>query len=314
MGRSIQHFRLPKAICEGASMKYVKNMLGQSALLAASIFIVTSTSLAAGPWAWKATLDGTGSGQTIDMPTALYVDVERQRYYVADSGGNRLVSFSKEGNFLLAFTAEDKLQIPYDMVRDNADVIWVVERGRNSLTSINIKAKEILPHIIKDGQRALVPDRLDYKDGIIYVLDKQTGQIALLGSDLTVKNWISCAECSSGIVDFKLTNDGIWALDQLDKKVVHFDGNGKLIKNFDVGQKVEFPVSLAIGPAGDVFVLDRHAADIDVFDAQGSFKYSFLTKGWSRGELYFPIEILFDPWGGLCVVEEGNGRVEIFGR
>jgi streptogramin lyase len=301
-------------ICEGVSMKYVKNMLGQSALLAVSIFIYATTSLAAEPWAWKAMFDGAGSGQAIVMPTALHIDAERQRYYVVDSGGNRLVSFSREGDFLHAFTAEGKLQIPYDMVRDNADVIWVVEKGRNSLTSIDVKAKEILTHIIKDGERTLVPDRIDYKDGIFYVLDKETGQIAILSSDLAVKNWISCSECTSGIVDFKLTNDGIWALDQLDKKVVQFDGEGKLIKNFDIGQKVEFPVSLAIGPAGNVYVLDRHVADIAVFDAQGGFKYSFLAKGWSRGELYFPIEILFDPWGGLCVVEEGNGRVQVFGR
>jgi len=295
-------------------MKYVKNMLSQSALLAVSIFMVATTSLATEPWAWKATLDGSGSGQAIVMPTALYIDAERQRYYVVDSGNNRLVSFSKEGNFLLSFTAEGKLQIPYDMVRDNSDVIWVVEKARNSLTSINIKAKEILTHIIKDGERTLVPDRLDYKNGIFYVLDKESGQIALLNSDLTLKSWISCAECASGIVDFKLMDNSIWALDQLDKKVVQFGSDGKLIKNFDVGQKVEFPVSLAIGPDGNVYVLDRHAPDIAVFDTEGSFKYTFLTKGWSRGELYFPIEILFDPWGGLCVVEEGNGRVEVFGR
>lgn len=295
-------------------MKYVRNMLGQSALLAASIFIVATTSLAAGPWTWKATLDGAGSGQAIVMPTALHIDAERQRYYVVDSGGNRLLSFSREGDFLHAFTAEGKLQIPYDIVRDNADVIWVVEKGRNSLTSIDVKAKQILTHIIKDGGRSLALDRIDFKDGIFYVLDKETGQIAILGSDLSVKSWISCADCTSGIVDFKLTSDGIWALDQLDKKVVHFDGNGKLIKNFDVGQKVEFPVSLAIGPAGDVFILDRHLANIAVFDAQGGFKYAVLDRGWARGELYFPIEIVFDPWGDLCVVEEGNGRVEVFGR
>ncbi|MEW6519019.1 MAG: hypothetical protein AB1461_06360 [Thermodesulfobacteriota bacterium] len=295
-------------------MRYVKNMLSQSALLAVSIFMVATTSLAAEPWAWKATLDGAGSGQAIVMPTALYVDAERQRYYVVDSGGNRLLSFSREGTFLLAFTAEGKLQIPYDMVRESADVIWVVERGRNSLTSINIKAKEVVTHIIKDGEKVLVPDRLDYKNGIFYVLDKQSGQIALLGSDLALQKWLACPECTSGFVDFKLTNAGIWALDQLDKKVMQFDAEGKLIKQFDVGQQAEFPVSLAIGPADNVYVLDRHAADIDVFDPQGNFKYSFLAKGWSRGELYFPIEIVFDPWGGLCVVEEGNGRVEVFGR
>lgn len=295
-------------------MKYLNTLLRLAALTAGSISIIVSTSLAAEPWTWRATLDGASSGQSMTMPTSLHIDAERQRYYVVDSGGSRLLSFTREGGFLHTFTAEGKLQIPYDMVRDDADLIWVVEKGRNSLTSIDVKAKAVTPHVLKDGERTLVPDRLEFKDGTFYVVDKATGEIALLGKDLSVKKWISCAECSTGIVDFKLTTDGIWVLDQLDKKVVRFDGEGKVLKSFTVAQHVEFPVSLAIDSAGNVYVLDRHKAAIAVFDPQGGFKYTFLAKGWSRGELYFPIEIVFDPWGGLCVVEEGNGRVEVFGR
>ncbi|MBI5557129.1 MAG: hypothetical protein HY885_05780 [Deltaproteobacteria bacterium] len=293
----------------------MNKILGLAALLTVANFIGVSTSYAADPWAWRATLEGTSSGQAMSMPTALYVDVERQRYYVIDSGGNRLLSFSREGGFLHTFTAEGKLQIPYDMVRDEKDLLWVIEKGRNSLTSVDVKSKEITLHTLKEGDRTLVPDRMDYKNGQFYILDKASGEIAVIDGNLSVNKWISCPECVSGIVDFKLTNDGrLWALDQLGKKVVQFDSGGALTKSFAVGLQVEFPVSLAIGPADNAYVLDRHKGNIAVFDAQGEFKYAFLGKGWSRGELYYPIEILFDPWGGLCVVEEGSGRVEIFGR
>jgi streptogramin lyase len=296
-------------------MKYLNHVLSLASAVAVSILIIVSPAAAAEPWTWRTTLEGASSGQSMEMPTALHIDAERQRYYVVDSGGNRLLSFSREGGFLHTFTAEGKLQIPFDMVRDDADLIWVVEKGRNSLTSIDVKAKAVTPHILKDGERTLVPDRLEFKGGTFYVLDKATGEIALLGKDLVVKKWITCAECGTGIVDFKLAADGgIWALDQLDKKVVRFDGEGKTVQSFAVAEHVEFPVSLAVDSAGNVYVLDRHKAGIAVFDPQGGFKYAFLAKGWSRGELYYPIEIVFDPWGGLCVVEEGNGRVEVFGR
>jgi len=282
--------------------------------LSLSFFMVVSTSFAAEPWTWRVTLDGTGSGQVVDMPTSLYIDVERQRYYVVDSGGNRLLSFERDGNFLLAFYAEGKLESPFDMVRDEKDVIWVVERGKNTLTSIDVRSKQIVPHTLKDGTLTLVPDRIDYKDGVFYILDKQTGRIVILNRDLQVKKWLLCPDCSTGIVDFKLSEEGLWALTQLDKKVVRFDAEGKIVGSFTVEEHVDFPVSLAIGPAGNIYILDRHAADIAVFDAQGRFKYTFLAKGLLRGELYYPIEISFDPWGGLCVVEEGSGRVEVFGR
>jgi len=61
-------------------------------------------------------------------------------------------------------------------------------------------------------------------------------------------------------------------------------------------------------------VLDRQQRNVVVYDKNGEFKYRFLEKGITRGQLYYPSEIRFDPWGELCLVDEGNGRVEIFKR
>lgn len=296
-------------------MQHVSKILSVTALLLVlSNVFPDCAAQAAGPWSWKSTLDGTASGQAMKMPTALYVDAERERYYVVDSGGNRLMSFDRQGAFVHSFGAEGKLQTPFDMIRDEGDVIWVVEKGSNSLTSIDVKAKNISVNVLQDNGRVMVPDRMDYQDSTFYVLDKSRGAVAVLSRKLQVERWFVCEECRGGIVDFKLTKNGLWALDQLDKKVQRFSRDGKPEKGFSVAPHVQFPVSLAVDQAENVYVLDRHGAGIAVFDAQGVFKYSFLSKGWSRGELYYPIEIQFDPWGRLCVTEEGNGRVEIFGR
>ena len=75
---------------------------------------------------------------------------------------------------------------------------------------------------------------------------------------------------------------------------------------------VEFPRSLAVADNNSLYVLDRHRGTIVVFGSNGEFKYNFFEAGESRGKLYYPIEIQFDPWGKLCVVEEGNGRVQVF--
>ena len=155
---------------------------------------------------------------------------------------------------------------------------------------------------------------MTYKDDEIYLLDWASGEIAVLNMSMEVERWLACEECSGAIVDFKLHKESVWALDQQGKKIVRFSKEGKVLASFTVEQELEFPVSLAIGPAGQVYVLDRHAGQIAVFDVSGTFKYRFLSKGQSRGQLYLPSEIVFDPWGRLCVVEEGNGRVEIFAR
>ena len=77
---------------------------------------------------------------------------------------------------------------------------------------------------------------------------------------------------------------------------------------------LEFPVSLAVGPSGYLYVLDRHQNSVLVYDESGVFRYSFLSSGQSVSNVYFARQVRFDPWDRLCVVDEGNGRVEVFNR
>ena len=68
----------------------------------------------------------------------------------------------------------------------------------------------------------------------------------------------------------------------------------------------------ALGPGGFLFVVDLHNRDVAVFDTNGKFKYRFLQPGIATGQLYFPAEIRFDPWDGMCITDEGNARVEVY--
>lgn len=290
-------------------------ILTKKAVLLLAVFAgMTTTVQAAGQWQWQVTLDASTSGKAMDMPSAVYVDGDKQRYYVVDSGNNRLLSFERDGKFLHAFTAEGSLQRPFDMVRDEDGIFWVVEKGKNSLTAIDVAAKSITPRVLRDGDHTIVADRLTLENNLFYVLDASRGDIAVLNKELVVEKWFSCADCSGGFVDFKIVKGTVWALDRSAKNIVQLAADGSLKSSFSVGEHAAFPVSMAVGPSGFVYVLDRHEGIIAVFDAGGSYKYSFLSGGQMRGQLHFPVEIDFDPWGRLCVVEEGNSRVEVFGR
>ncbi len=282
---------------------------------AAGLCIPATAGAGAGGWKWEATLIAPAQGQALQLPSSLYVDEKRDRYYLADSAGNRLLSFSGKGDYLQAFSARGELKAPYDLVRDEDGVFWVVEKGRNSLTSIDLKAREVIPNTLSYQERELIPARLEYKDNSFYVLDRGSGGIARLNRDLAVKGWIRCPGCRGGFIDFKFSpEDEIWTLTGRDKRVVRFSSEGEQLGSFTVDDKVAFPVSLALGPAGNIYVLDRHEGRVAVFNSRGKFKYFFLSKGQSRGQLYYPIELSFDPRGRLVVVEEGNGRAEIFNR
>jgi hypothetical protein len=269
---------------------------------------------AASPWLWDKVLKQEKDTDAMITPTALFIDEQKELYYVVDSGRNRLLSFSRKGELLNIFNAGKSLSIPFDMVKTDNNGLWVVEKGRNSLSYIDLNKKNTSPKTLSYKGKQVYPDRIETDSGLLYVLNKATGDIISYASDLSATNRFSCSTCPWGFVDFKIHEKKLWALDQAKKTVRCFNLEGQLIRTFNLGSNVSFPISLAIGPAGFIYILDRQQRNIIVFDQDGEYKYRFLEKGMARGQLSYPNEIRFDPWGGLCLVDEGNARVEIFKR
>jgi DNA-binding beta-propeller fold protein YncE len=253
-------------------------------------------------------------GDSMYMPSAIAFDKEAERYYVVDTGRSRLVSFGRDGNMLRAFSADDRLKAPFDMVRLDDGKLWVVEKGRNSLTRIDVGAKEVKPHSLQDGTRQVYPDRIAVAGGKLYVLDRSSGDVLRLGDNLAVEKRFGCPECKAGLADFDVADGMVWALEPRSRQVLAFNLDGTLAKTINLGGDLDFPVSLAVEPSGFIYVLDRHENSVFAYDQEGRFRYRFLGSGHAQGKVYFARQLRFDPWGRLCVVDEGNGRVEVFSR
>ncbi len=266
------------------------------------------------PSPWKLAFTLSDKSLNDALPTALYVDGDKKRYYMVDSAGGRLASFDDQGAFLKTFSPEDGLAKPFDMVRLGESVLVVVEKGKNSLTRIDFTSHETTRAVVKERGRPLMVDRLEISDEKLYVLDRATGQIYRLSDSFKIEQRFPLPENSGGIVDFKIVGKQIWALGQEEKTLYVYSDNGLISKRVDVTGLVKFPVSLALDSGGLVYILDRHQGEVVVLDRKSKLKYRFLSKGHGPQNLYYPMEIRFDPWGRLCIVDEGNVRVQVFGR
>jgi len=263
-------------------------------------------------WQWQMSLRVDKIGDSMYMPSAVAFDKASKRYYVVDTGRNRLVSFGQDGELLRAFTANEQLKAPFDMVRLDNGQLWVVEKGRNSLTLIDVAAKVVKPNTLKDGGQLVFPDRIAHDGKNLYVLDRARGQVLRLDSDLAVEQRFACSDCTAGLFDFVIVDKSVMALEPREKKVYRFNTDGTIAETISLGGEIDFPVSLAVGPSGFIFILDRHKNSVLAYSEDGQFRYSFLGPGQVAGKVYFARQLRFDPWGQLCVVDEGNGRVEIF--
>ncbi len=267
------------------------------------------------PWKWVMSLDMDRAGVHVREPTALYYDARVKRYYVVDSGNHRLVSFDEQGRFLNQFDAGGQLKGPFAMVKDVRGNLWVVEKKVNSLTYIHLKRRAVERHslALPNGE-AVFPDRLAIDaQGTIYLLDRGSGKVVALDKDLRVVRQYG-APGGGRFCDFKLKSDGVWALEPLTRRVYHFSKEGKFLGEVALKGDLAFPISLEVDSVGLIYIADRPVGNVKVFDSRGNFKYSFLERGENRGRIYYPFQLVFDEMGRLCVVEEGNGRVEVFQR
>jgi hypothetical protein len=69
---------------------------------------------------------------------------------------------------------------------------------------------------------------------------------------------------------------------------------------------------LALGPEGQVYVLDGQASEVRIFGSDGAFQRTFGRSGEGPGELRAPGGLTVDAEGTLWVLNWGNGRYSGF--
>ena len=286
----------------------------QPPLLALALLLALTRLAAADGQGWKHlfSLAADQTGGHLLRPLGLFIDAQSERYYVTDSGHDRLVSFAKDGRFLQAFNAGGALKKPIDLTKLADGRLLVLEKGRNTVTEINLKTRSVTPHALEYQGRKLAPRRLKLHGGHLYVLDQASGGIMTVDDNFQVTGQIACPGCRAGFADFSFKGDELYALPQLGAQVLVFDSQGTLARKIALTPAPEFPVSLAVDGEGGLLVLERHAGTVARYLADGRLTGRHLGAEQPAARLSYPAGMQLDPWGRVCVVDEGNGRVSVF--
>ena len=87
-------------------------------------------------------------------------------------------------------------------------------------------------------------------------------------------------------------------------------------KAFDPGGRGLFygPRGIAVGPEGNVYVVDTGNKRVQVFDADGNYLREFGGAGEEAGEMDEPVGIAVSDVGHVYVADTWNRRVQVFAR
>jgi DNA-binding beta-propeller fold protein YncE len=252
-------------------------------------------------------------------PRGLFYDEAKKRFYVADSGNKRLVSFDSEFNFL-AELSYATIELPMWFVKNSEGRFFVVDGAKSVILYIDTNKKIIEPWRIKGlprGDEVFIPGAIaiDASDSI-YVVDKLNKRILVIDRDGNFLREIAPGgKGFNGFNDVKVDDRGdVYALDTIGGVIYIFRPNGKLLTSFGSrgsgpGQ-FRFPVSLAVNMKKHIYVVDAHAGNIKVFDRSGTVQRSIASKGNKDGELNSPSCIFIDKEGKIYTID--GDRVQVF--
>jgi len=295
----------------GTDMKRIVQTVSISFLAMSVLLLIPSNGIAKPP-VWISQLVFPVP-QTVSNPAFLALDMERQRYYVVDTQKKRLLSFDQEGTPLGEFDVAGGLTLPTAMTFARPGKMWLVERSTNSLLYVDLKTQEIRtfsPHGT-DG-KPLVPDHIATDSAQrLYVSDRLSGRIYALDDNLKVAAAFA-PQPGGQFVDFKIKDNTLWALERVEQLIYQFDLNGQQKQRVTLQQKLDTPVSLEINSQQQIFILDRAIGKVYRFSKSGKYLDSFGQKGYRRGQFNYPSQLIFDWQQRLCVVNQGNDRIEVF--
>lgn len=255
-------------------------------------------------------------------PSGVFFDEVKKRLYVADSGNSRLVSFDSDFKYVSEFS-NNRMNLPIAIGKLSDGNFIVTDGAMGELMHIDLKQKAV--EILSVKKQPPAAEKffagrfaIDSKDRI-YVIDKLNKRILTVSLTGEYISSFSVKDPNFyGFTDVKVDGAGsVYALDTLGSTVYIFDTNGSVASKFTVQRASDakrvvggsFPSSVAPGPGGRIYVLDRHLGDIAVYSRSGTLQYILGRRGFDYGEHYSPSYMAIDESGRIFTTD-GN-RVQV---
>lgn len=213
-------------------------------------------------------------------PRGLTVDPSG-KFWVADTGNDRLQKFSIEGNLLHVIgksgSGEGEFRSPSAVAISRKGKIYVADTGNRRVQAFTSKGMFL---------------------GMFGKAGKLAGQFSE-PVDLAVDE-----------------GEHVYVVDRDSARISKFDGNGTLVwekgKAGSLEGEFDEPANIVVSPDNEIYVLDSGNGRVQVFDGDGNFLRAFGNVGTGPGEFKAPLGMALEAGVRLYVGDRGNGRVQVF--
>ena len=154
----------------------------------------------------------------------------------------------------------------------------------------------------------------------VYVCDTVNNRITILNHDLTFHSCFGSKGRDAGQLNMpggiSVDSKGaVLVADHLNNRIQIFDASGHYLSSIThttPEQKLQGPISVAVGPDDWVYVVENYANRISLFDEKYEYIKSFGKKGNKSGEFDDPYAIAVVSDGRVYISDTNNDRIQVF--
>lgn len=271
---------------------------------------------------------GYGSDR-LSKPTEVAADKEGN-IYVADTMKSRVMVFNGNGKYITQFGKKGSemgsIDFPSSIAIDDNGRIYVTSYKLNKLVIFNQKYKPIQEITFK----GLGPLTSTIKNNKLYV----TARAGIFIGDLKGKLLTSFHKGGSKAGEFNRPtgiavddNENIYLADSMNYRVQAVDkrarslwvagappewkSEGESFTEVEKKRQYGLPVSLALAPDGNLYVMDAFSGEIIIFDKKGNSLGKVGEWGQEDGQFYYPAGIASIGGDRFAVADKFNNRVQV---
>ncbi len=233
--------------------------------------------------------------------------------------GISLSFWGKAWNVIVGEKRPARIVRPYGLYVSPAEVLYVADPGAQAVHVFD-QQKKVYREIKQYGtQQLLSPIGVGMDEaGLLYVSDSFLKRIFVFGPGGEPVREIGKEGQLQRPTSLVIhpSRKRIYVADTAEHSILVLDLDGKLL--FRIGRRgaaqgeFNFPVSVAIGPKGNLYVNDSLNFRIQVFDPEGKFLSLFGRHGDGIGEFSSPKGLALDSEGNIYVADAIFDAVQIF--
>jgi hypothetical protein len=256
------------------------------------------------------------------------IDAGQNEIYVVS--GDTVKVFNSSGMEIYSFGDGLDIGVIYDAAFDGRGNIYLLsyKTGKLFITFCNYRGDPLYEINLKDVPAefsGLSPNRLLYRDGLLYMISESNMKIVIATADGTFKEGVDLLpligfkedeRADSGISGISIDNEGnmlftvpvkarAYVLSP-DKKIRSFGKRGSAPGRFGV------PSGIARDTSGNYFVADTLRCVVIVFDTDFKYVSEFGFRGLRPGNLIGPRELSIDRDSKLYVTQLRKRGVSVF--